>query len=81
MNDEIEYFTETLESLVDDLSSKPKEELKKIITLLKKENLRDEDLIKIQEDLEQFTAVYKMDSFTRTEVMNIITEIEMLYNG
>lgn len=81
MDDEISYYVETLESLVDDLSSKPKEELKKIILRMKKENLESEDLIKIQEDLEQFTSVYKIDSFTRTEVMNIITEIEMLYNG
>ncbi|MFP4402285.1 MAG: hypothetical protein ACLFPL_03545 [Candidatus Nanoarchaeia archaeon] len=81
MNDEIEYFVETLESLVDDLSSKPREELKKIILFLKKNDLKSDELIKVQEDLEQFTAMYKMDSFTRTEVMNIITEIEMIYNG
>lgn len=81
MNDEIEYFVDILESLVEDLSSKPKEQLRKIISTMKKDSLLDEDLIKIQEDLEQFTAVFKIDSFTRTEIMNIITEIEVLYNG
>ena len=81
MNTEIEYFVETLESLVEDLNSKPKEELKKIISTMKKDFLSDEELIKIQEDLEQFTSIFKIDSFTRTEIMNIITEIEILYNG
>lgn len=81
MNTEIEYFVETLESLVEDLNSKPKEELKKIISMMKKDFLSDEELIKIQEDLEQFTSIFKIDSFTRTEIMNIITEIEILYNG
>ncbi|MFT4243860.1 MAG: hypothetical protein ACMXYB_00195 [Candidatus Woesearchaeota archaeon] len=81
MDTEIEYFVETLESLVEDLSFKPKEELKKIISIMKKDYLTDEELIKIQEDLEQFTSIFKIDSFTRTEIMNIIAEIEVLYNG
>lgn len=81
MNEEVIDYIDILESLVDDLNSKPREELKKIILRLKKESLESEDIIKIQEDLEQFTVEYKIDSFTRTEVMNIITDLEMLYNG
>lgn len=81
MNEEVIDYIDILESLVDDLNSKPREELKKIILRLKKDSLQSEDIIKIQEDLEQFTSVFKVDSFTRTEVMNIITDLEMLYNG
>jgi len=78
MESEINYFVEVLESLLDDLNSKSKEELEKIILKLKAQELNQSDLIKIQEDLEQFTAVYKMDSYTRTEIMNIITELEQV---
>ena len=79
--EEITYFKDVLESLLEDLNAKSKEQLKTIISKMEKENLMEEDLIKIQEDLEQFTAVYKMDSFARTEIMNMITEIETIYNG
>ena len=81
MEQEISYFKETLQSLVEDLNARSKEALEKIISKLDAQDIEQEELIKIQEDLEQFTAVYKMDSFTRTEIMNIITEIEMIYNG
>ena len=81
MNSEVVDYIDILESLVDDLNSKPREELKKIILKFKKDTLGSEDIIKIQEDLEQFTSEFKIDSFTRTEVMNIITDLEMLYNG
>ena len=78
MESQITYFVEVLESLLNDLNSKSKEELEKIIKKLQIQELNQSDLIKIQEDLEQFTAMYKMDSYTRTEIMNIITELEQI---
>lgn len=78
MESQVSYFVEVLESLLDDLNSKSREELEKIISKLKVGQLNQSDLIKIQEDLEQFTALFKMDSFTRTEIMNIITELEQI---
>lgn len=78
MESQISYFVEVLESLLNDLNSKSKEELEKIIKRLQVQELNQSDLIKIQEDLEQFTAMYKMDSYTRTEIMNIITELEQV---
>lgn len=78
MESEISYFVEILESLLDDLNSKSKDELEKIISKLKVQELNQSDLIKIQEDLEQFIAICKMDSYTRTEIMNIITELEQV---
>ncbi|NKQ39589.1 MAG: hypothetical protein HF967_09040 [Methanosarcinales archaeon] len=78
MESQITYFVEVLESLLNDLNSKSKEELEKIIKKLQIQELNQSDLIKIQEDLEQFTVMYKMDSYTRTEIMNIITELEQI---
>ena len=81
MDGELEYYKEQLESLIDDLNAKSKEELQKIISKLENKDLESGDVIKIQEDLEQFTATCKMDSFTRTGIMNIITDLEGIYNG
>jgi uncharacterized protein (UPF0147 family) len=69
---------EILESLLDDLSFKSKEELKQIISELRSENFTFEDIIRIQDELEGFLNSNNVDSFARNEIMNIISDLELL---
>lgn len=70
-----------LESLLEDLPFKPKEELSKVISELKKTPLENETLMKIQDDLEMISSFSTVDSFSRNEIINIITSIESIYNS
>jgi phosphopantothenate synthetase len=79
MEDEvIQEYIEILESLLEDMPYKPKEELKRIINEMKKSKIDSEFLLKIQDDLEAFSATSNIDSFTRNEIMNIISDMELL---
>lgn len=74
-------IVEILESLLEDLPFKPKEELHKVILTLKKNSLDSETLMKIQDDLEMISSMSSIDSFSRNEIINIVTEIESIYNS
>ena len=71
---------ESLEFLLEDMPLKAREELSKIIKDLK--NSPDiQKLIKIQDDLETVSGMNNVDSFTRNEIMNIITLLENQINN
>ena len=78
MSQIIEEVIEVLESLVEDLPSKPRTKLEKIIGDLKKldETPAKDELLSIEEELEEFTDMANVDSFTRIEVSNVISLLE-----
>lgn len=77
MEEEIENFIEVLEDLKEDLPLKLKESLESIILEFKKP-LNVESLLSIQDRLEFFSNNKNLDSFSRNEIINIITDIETL---
>ena len=77
MESEVLEVVEILEELIEDLPSKPKHILIEIISEIKKP-MDTERLMKIQDDLEFFASNSSIDSFTRTEVMNVISFLETL---
>lgn len=80
MDEEISVFIDTLESLLEDMSSKPRDFTEEII-----ESLRScsdtETLLRIQDDLETLSNMSNIDNFTRNEIMNVIAEIENVVNS
>lgn len=80
MDEKISDIVEILESLLEGMAFKPKEELQKVIIKLKVDNLDSEDLIKVQDDLEIISSMSSLDSFSRNEIINLITEIETIFN-
>jgi len=81
MNLEIEEIVEILEGLVDDLSSKPKLALSNVIAELKEipDEFEISDLMKIQEDLESVSLMANLDSFSRNEIINVLSMFETLF--
>jgi hypothetical protein len=77
MEDEILDIVEILESLFEDISYKAKADLEVAIAMLKKP-LDQEGLIKVQDQLEMVTSVSNLDSYTRNEIMNVLSIIESL---
>lgn len=77
----IENIVEILDSLLEDLPFKVKEELSLVIKVLKNNSLDNEKLMKIQDDLEMISNMGSIDSFSRNEIINIVTEIESIYNS
>ena len=80
MDENISEIVDSLEFLVDDLPSKPKQKLQEIIDSLN--TLDDEfetnELMKIQDDLEVVSNMANVDSFSRNEIINVLTLIETL---
>ncbi len=77
MESELLEVVEILEGLIEDLPSKPKHTLIEIISEIKKP-MDTERLMKVQDDLDFFVSNSSIDSFTRTEVMNILSFLETL---
>ncbi|MDA3855465.1 MAG: hypothetical protein PF569_04355 [Candidatus Woesearchaeota archaeon] len=77
MIEEILEIAEVLESLVEDAPNKVKVELSSVIALIKVAN-GQEDLIKIQEQLEVISSMGNVNSYLRNEVYNAISIIESL---
>lgn len=77
MSQEIDEIIEILESLLDDVLHKAKIELQIVIDKLKNYN-EVEDLIQAQEHLELISNMSNVDSFTRSEIYNILSIIEGL---
>lgn len=81
MNPEVDQICEILEELLDELPLKAKEELEKVLDLLKKRPLDIEDLMRIQDDLEVISSIPNIDNFSRNEIINAISSLEMLSNS
>lgn len=77
MMDEILDITEILIDLVDEVPNKVKVELESAITLIKVAN-GQEDLIKVQGQLEVVSSMSNVNSYVRNEVFNVISIIESL---
>lgn len=78
MDSEILEVIEILEGLVVDLHSKSKTDLLNIIYELKKP-LNTQRFMEIQDSLEYFSSNSSIDSFTRTEIMNVISYLDTLF--
>lgn len=80
MNENLEYIAETLEDLSHDLPSKPKTKITELITSFQKmsEELETNDILKIQDEIEFISNMANVDSLTRIELSNIISDLEGL---
>lgn len=76
--DMIEFFIEVLEQLTPDMPNKPKTDLLVAIDMLK--NFKDslEYLLKVQDQLEYVSNLPNLDSYSRNEIMNVLSELEFL---
>jgi uncharacterized protein (UPF0147 family) len=77
MNQEISEIVELLNSLLEDAPYKAKAEIQIAINMFTDE-LTQEDLIKIQDQLELISNISNIDSYTRNEIYNILSIIEGL---
>lgn len=78
MDTEILEVIEILEGLVVDLPLKSKIDLLNIISELKKP-LTTQRFMEVQDSLEYFSSNSTIDSFTRTEIINIISYLDTLF--
>jgi uncharacterized protein (UPF0147 family) len=79
-HEELEIFAEEVESLLEDMPLKPRERLEALVKEMR--NNPDVDrLIKIQDELEDISNMQNVDSYTRNEIMNVITSLEPLINS
>ena len=82
MNSQIEEITEVLEMILEDsLPYKVHNKLQEILNELKKENLSNDTLMRIQDDLEMLGSNSNLDDFSRNEIINVVTYIETIYNS
>lgn len=81
MDLEIENIVESLENIVFDLSLRPREKLSNVIVELKKlpDEFETSDLMKIQEDLELISLMQNIDSYSRNEIINVLSIFETLF--
>ncbi len=79
MDIEILEIIEILETLsFDEMPLKARQYIESVISELKVKNIDSEQLIKVQDKIEQVINMGNIDSFTRNELMNIISIIETL---
>jgi len=78
MENQFEEIVELLEGIVGDMSAKPKVRLLDIISTLKISPADPEHILKIQDELEYFSNGSNIGSYARTEIMNVISELELL---
>jgi len=71
-------IVEILEELLEDMPSKPREELVIAINLLKSDNLNVDILLKVQDQLEFISNISNVDTYSRNEISNVLTELEEL---
>ena len=77
--DFIEELVGGLEMLVSDSPLRVREELEKVIQELKNVS-NNNDLLKIQDELERISNMPNIDSFSRNVIMDAITSIERIVN-
>lgn len=76
--DELDNIKQALQELLDNLSTKTKN---KLLDILKMFNIEEKnDLIKIQNNLEDLSED-DIDFFTRTEILNQISDLENIINS
>ena len=78
--DEVNELIDMLEVIVEDVPSKIREDLGKVIKSLKQAQTLD-DLLKVQDELESLTSTHNLDSFSRSEIMNVVASIESIVNS
>ena len=77
--DIIGELIESLEMLINDSPLRVKEELEKVIEELK-EASDNNDLLKIQDELETISSMPNIDPFSRNVIMDAVTSIERIVN-
>ena len=75
MNEEIGEIAELLSDLLEDVPMKVRTEIEIAIGMLKGE-LDQEGVIKVQDQLELVSNMTNVDSYTRNEILNIISDLE-----
>lgn len=79
--EEIYNLADLLEDLLEDVSSKVRGDLQRVIGALKSAN-NSGDLLKIQDELESvLNNLPNSESYARSEIMNVITDIENIVNS
>lgn len=79
MEIEILEIIEILETLsFDEMPLKARQQIENVISELKVKNIDAEKLLKVQDQIEYVINMGNLDSFTRNELMNIISIIETL---
>lgn len=71
-------FFEILEGLIEDMPHKSRNSLLILIEKFKKKSFNSETVIEFQEDLETVINNTNIDSYTRTEILNIISDVESM---
>lgn len=79
MDATLSEIVDTLEMLLEDLPSKPKVKLQEIIEEFSSlEEVEPSRIMKIQDDLELLSTSSNLDSFSRNEIINVLSLIETL---
>lgn len=78
--DDLIEMVETLEMIVEDLPLRAKEKIDDILKQLKS-TPDSETLFKIQDELEIVSNMSNIDSFSRTEIINVVAGIDSLINS
>ena len=76
MNEEIMEIAELLSDLLEDVPSKVRTEIEVAIKMLGVQEIDQEGLIKVQEQLELVSNMNNIDSYSRSEILNIISDLE-----
>ena len=75
----IEEILEILTSLIEDIPSKARIQLKIIIENLNDDSLNLEKLLIIRDDLDLFSGNSGIDSYTRNQIYNVLSLFETLF--
>lgn len=79
MEETVSDIIDTLEMLLEELPFKPKSMLMEIIDEIKAmEDFDTSEFMKIQDELEVVSNMSCIDSFSRNEIINVLTLIETL---
>jgi len=80
MNENLEYIVETIKELSQELPSKPKTKISELISHIQKlpEELDSNEILRIQDEIEFISNMANVDSLTRIELSNIISDLEGL---
>ncbi len=79
MDTDILEIVEILETLsFDELPLKARQQIEHVILQLKVKEITTEGLLKVQDQIEVVINMGNIDSFTRNELMNILSIIETL---
>lgn len=81
MTSQINDILDILESILEeDISSKVRLEIEKIVLILKKDN-SSQTLMKVQDEVESLSSSSHLDDYVRNELINLGPLIESTYNS